>query len=71
MDVSRQEREMDESEIGYPLAEEYLAVLNEMPERACGFYADQGDYHTVYEDGTTVVAKNWEELQEMLFPADL
>lgn len=66
MEVNRQERLLDANDIGYALAEEYFAVFNEMPERTLSFYAEQGDYHTVYEDGTTIVAKNREELQQTL-----
>lgn len=66
MTIRRLECQFDANYIGYALAKEYFAMLNKMPEWACGFYVEPGNYHSVYGNRMIIVAKNWEKLQQML-----
>ncbi|VVC30179.1 Hypothetical protein CINCED_3A024415 [Cinara cedri] len=52
--------------VGFDFAEHYYAVMRTTPEYANQFYDDFGEYRTIYEDGTAVVARNRLEMKEVL-----
>ncbi|VVC46110.1 Nuclear transport factor 2, eukaryote,NTF2-like domain [Cinara cedri] len=54
------------SEIGFRFAQIYYATLSTKPENAYLFYNELGEYRTTYEDGTSVLAKNWKEINSVL-----
>ncbi|VVC39315.1 NTF2-like domain [Cinara cedri] len=53
--------------IGVCFAEHYYAVLRTTPEFASDFYHETGVYQTVYEDGTSVIARTRPEVKSILF----
>lgn len=54
------------NEFGRALIEQYFDILNRFPDQAWRFYAQHGNYRTIYPDGTTVDARDWEEQNEIL-----
>ncbi|VVC46111.1 NTF2-like domain [Cinara cedri] len=54
------------TEVGFRFAKRYYAVLTTKPENAYLFYDELGDYRTIYEDGTSVIAKNRKDLNSVL-----
>lgn len=54
------------SYIGYNFVKQYYDFLSQTPEQAWRFYTESGYHLTVYEDGTSVVAETWRDVQTML-----
>ncbi|VVC32939.1 Nuclear transport factor 2, eukaryote,NTF2-like domain [Cinara cedri] len=52
--------------LGTSFAEHYYAVMRTTPEHADKFYDDSGEYQTVYEDCTAVIARTRQQVQEVL-----
>ncbi|VVC30806.1 Nuclear transport factor 2, eukaryote,NTF2-like domain, partial [Cinara cedri] len=54
------------TEVGFEFAQRYYATLETEKDLAYLFYEEHGDYRTIYEDGTSVLAKNWEEINNVI-----
>ncbi|VVC30624.1 Nuclear transport factor 2, eukaryote,NTF2-like domain [Cinara cedri] len=52
--------------IGFSFAERYYTVMRTTPEYANEFYDEHGEYQTIYENGSAVVARNRSEVKRIL-----
>ncbi|VVC33331.1 Hypothetical protein CINCED_3A005995, partial [Cinara cedri] len=52
--------------IGYVFSHVYFSVLRSSPEYADDFYDVDGEYRTIYADGSTVVAKHRNQVKSVL-----
>ncbi|VVC27178.1 NTF2-like domain, partial [Cinara cedri] len=52
--------------IGYGFAKDYYTVLRRQPKCVDEFYDDIGEYKTVFEDGTIVLARTRQEAKKVL-----
>ncbi|VVC39326.1 Nuclear transport factor 2, eukaryote,NTF2-like domain [Cinara cedri] len=55
------------TEVGFKFAQRYYATLSTKKDLAYLFYEEHGEYQTIYEDGTSVLAKNWEEINSVIW----
>ncbi|VVC35278.1 NTF2-like domain [Cinara cedri] len=54
------------TEVSFKFAQRYYATLESEKELAYLFYEEYGEYRTIYEDGTSVLATNWEEINSVI-----
>ncbi|VVC30632.1 Nuclear transport factor 2, eukaryote,NTF2-like domain [Cinara cedri] len=54
------------TEVGFKFVQRYYATLSTKKDLAYLFYEEHGEYQTIYEDGTSVLAKNWEEINSVI-----